>query len=325
MVAPLTTAGVSDEVAQEIQMPLGKQMREDVEEPMLARLATLRDPSTPDQIVMEQHNLTHFPSQPWCNMCVESRGHDSPHREQSKIDAVVRQLQFDHGYMGDGSPRQSACFLVGTDTSSGAIHATMVLDSKKMDMPYVVATTAKWVLDLGYSQHTENQRHELQPADIRSFDVCEQRSDDSILLGHMDDVVGTSTEEHPMSDFEHLLTSLCLTDVVVLRHEGDTVNFLGLEITKTRKGFEVKNSTDLVESLLKLYGLQNSKPTVNPGRRSTVMELASGTPLDGHDHSNFRTAVGKLIFMASWRPDMHFAIQQLSTQVLNPTTECKRG
>ena len=31
---------------------------------MPARPATLRDPGTPDQIVMEQHNLTHFPSQP---------------------------------------------------------------------------------------------------------------------------------------------------------------------------------------------------------------------------------------------------------------------
>ena len=28
--------------------------------------------------------------------------------------------------------------------------------------------------------------------------------------------------------------------MVVLRHEGGTVNFSGLEITKTRKGFEVK-------------------------------------------------------------------------------------
>ena len=130
-------------------------------------------------------------------------------------------------------------------------------------------------------------------------------------------------EEHLMSDFEHMKTSLYLTDVVVFRHEGDTVNFLGLEIT--RKGFEVKNSTDLVESLLSLYGLQNSKPAVDPGRRSTVMELASATPLDGHDYSNFRTNVGKLIFMAPWRPDMQFAIQQVSTQVLNPTTESKRA
>ena len=55
------------------------------------------------------------------------------------------------------------------------------------------------------------------------------------------------------------------------------------------------------------------------------MELASAAPLDGHDYSNFRTAVGKLIFMAPWRPDMQFAIQQLSTQVLNPTTESKRA
>ena len=66
------------------------------------------------------------------------------------------------------------------------------------DMPYVVAATAKWVRDLWYSQHTENQRQKkLQPVDIRSFDVREpkraQRSDDSILLRHMDDVVGTGT------------------------------------------------------------------------------------------------------------------------------------
>ena len=103
MVAPLSTAGVSDEVAQELHMPMGPQVLEDVEEPMLACFATLTDPGTPDQIVMEQHSLTHFPSQHWCKKCVESRGRDSPQREKSKIDAVVPQLQFDGGYMGDGS------------------------------------------------------------------------------------------------------------------------------------------------------------------------------------------------------------------------------
>ena len=89
-----------------------------------------------------------------------------------------------------------------------------------------------------------------------------QRSEDSILLRHMDDMVGTGPDEHLMSDFEHMKTSLYLTDVVVLRHEGDTVNFLGLEITKTSKGFEVKNSTQTSwNSVLNLYGLENSKPT----------------------------------------------------------------
>ena len=74
-----------------------------------------------------------------------------------------------------------------------------------------------------------------------------QRSEDSIILRHMDDLVGTGPDKHLMSDFEHMKTSLFVTDVVVLRHEGRTVNFLGLEITKTSKGCEVRNNTDLVE------------------------------------------------------------------------------
>ena len=58
LVAPLPTAGVSDEVAQELQMPIGPQMLHDVEELMLVRLATRKDLGTPDRIVMEQHSLT---------------------------------------------------------------------------------------------------------------------------------------------------------------------------------------------------------------------------------------------------------------------------
>ena len=49
----------------------------------------------------------------------------------------------------------------------------------------------------------------------------EKRKDDSIFLRHMDDVVGTGPEEHLMRDFEHMKTSLLLTDVVVLRNTGD--------------------------------------------------------------------------------------------------------
>ena len=87
---------------------------------------------------------------------------------------------------------------------------------------------------------------------------------------------------------EHMKTRLYLTDVVVLRKERDTVNFSALQITKTSQGFGVRNGTELVEFLVNL----------NPGRRSTVMELATAILLDGHDYSNFRTAADKFIFMA---------------------------
>ena len=129
--APSVTAGVSDEVAAELQVPIGPQMLEEVVVPMPAQRSWH---SQSNRAV--QRSLTHFPSQPWCKMCVESRGRDSRHREQLKIDAVV---PADH-------------VLPGADTSSGAIHATMVPDSKKMDMPCVVTATAKWVLDLEYER-----------------------------------------------------------------------------------------------------------------------------------------------------------------------------
>ena len=66
--------------------------------------------------------------------------------------------------------------------------------------------------------------------------------------------------------------------VVMLRNQGDTVNFWGREITKTGRGFEERNSTELVDSLLSLSALENSKLPATPERRSAAMELAFATP-----------------------------------------------
>ena len=66
-------------------------MLEDVEEPMPARPATHRDPGTPDQIVMEQHNLTHFPGQPWCKM---SNLEDTIHHIENNRKSMQLYLNF---------------------------------------------------------------------------------------------------------------------------------------------------------------------------------------------------------------------------------------
>ena len=44
LMSPLMTAVASDDVAQEIQMPIDPQALEDVEEPMLSRPVSLKDP-----------------------------------------------------------------------------------------------------------------------------------------------------------------------------------------------------------------------------------------------------------------------------------------
>ena len=141
----------------------------------------------------------------------------------------------------------------------------------------------------------------------------------------MDDVVGTGPEEHLMSDFEHMKTSLYLTDVVVLRHEGDTVNFLGVEITKTSKGLEVKNSTDLVELLFESLRVgqletdnQSWQTFDSDGAR--VSNSSGWSCVFQLSHSRRKTHLHGIL-----ETDMQFAIQQLSTQVLNPTIGSKRA
>ena len=84
-------------------------------------------------------------------------------------------------------------------------------------------------------------------------DNCEKRKDDSIRLRQMDGAVGTGPEEHLMRDFERMKISLLFLDGMVLRNTGDTAIFLGLEITETSRGFEVRNSHEVVDPLLSLY------------------------------------------------------------------------
>ena len=138
MVAPLTTAGVS-EVAQELQMPMVPHMLE----PMPRHSRSDRDGTTQSDTLSESTLVQDVRRIPRTRL-ITSR--------TVKNQQLYLNFQFDYGYMGDGGPLQIACFLVGADTSSRAIHATMVPDSQKMDMPYVVATTAKWLRDLWYER-----------------------------------------------------------------------------------------------------------------------------------------------------------------------------
>ena len=57
LMASLVAAGVSDDVAQESQVPIGPHMLDDLGEPMPARPATLKDPGALDQLVLDQHSL----------------------------------------------------------------------------------------------------------------------------------------------------------------------------------------------------------------------------------------------------------------------------
>ena len=74
-----------------------------------------------------------------------------------------------------------------------------------------------------------------------------------------------------------------------------------------------------MEYLLNLCGLENSKPTVNPGRRSTVMELASAIFIGRsrllHSHSG-RYDISKARTTNCLRLEPHMTVQKGMIQLL---------
>ena len=130
-------------------MPISPQILDDVEEPMPARPATLKDPGTPDRIVKEQHSLTHFPSQPWCKMCVDSRDGFTA----SRIVENRRQLCLNFSLTTGTWEMEALCRLRVSLWEQTPLLSHPRDDGarlQEMDMPCVVAATAKWCGTWGY-------------------------------------------------------------------------------------------------------------------------------------------------------------------------------
>ena len=97
-------------------------------------------------------------------------------------------------------------------------------------------------------------------------------------------------------------------------------------IRQTSRTFEVRYSTELVEPLLSLYWLENSTPTANPGRRSTVWSSRKQFLCKV---TIFPTFAQRWENSSSWHHGEQTCNSPLNryphTSVLNSTTEGKRA
>ena len=109
------------------------------------------------RIVLDQNSLAHFLSQPWCKICVASRGRDSPHQEQPKNGqrAAPTSVSWPHVQR-----KPSTEFLVPRTPLLEPSCRHWCQTPRRWTCP-VVAGTARWVRDLGYErfcQHEDKER-----------------------------------------------------------------------------------------------------------------------------------------------------------------------
>ena len=117
-----------------------------------------------------------------------------------------------------------------------------------------------------------------------------------------------------------------LSEEVLLKETGQLVpgtehTFLGRRLRRNGDSIDVcMSQTYIVNSILDLYGMKNAKQVATTGS-VTIVNTASDTPLSPEEHSVYRTAVGKLLWLALIRGDIAYATKELSRDVTAPTMQ----
>jgi hypothetical protein len=130
------------------------------------------------------------------------------------------------------------------------------------------------------------------------------------LLVYVDDIVLSGND---YAEIQHVKQFL---DKKILKKDlGKLRFFLGLEISRSKNGISVNQRKYTLE-LLEDSGHMAVKPSSTPYDPS--LKLHNSDSLPYHDESSYRSLIGRLLYLTLTRPDIAFAVQQLSQFVSKP-------
>ncbi|CAK0855038.1 unnamed protein product [Prorocentrum cordatum] len=139
---------------------------------------------------------------------------------------------------------------------------------------------------------------------------AERHADDFLIIGPSDEVDKL---------LEVMGERLKLSYVVKLTKKGDQATLLSTQVEKAEDGYTISGKTSLTDDILKELGLETAKPSVLPETKDEVHMKSDEVYLDVVGHSRYRTRVGKLLKLASHRPDIQHGVGVLSRGMSGPT------
>ena len=98
-------------------------------------------------------------------------------------------------------------------------------------------------------------------------------------------------------------------------------SFLGRKLRHNGDSIDIFMPQKYIEDLLELYSMNKANSVNTTGSSSLKRIEDADVALDAKAHSLFRTAVGKLLWLAFVRPDCSYAVKKLSRDVKGPTIE----
>lgn len=129
------------------------------------------------------------------------------------------------------------------------------------------------------------------------------------LVVYVDDIILTSNDVNAICEVKKYLN-----DCFSIKDLGGLKYILGLKIARTSKGihlYQIKYVLDLLAE----YGYLECKPSSTP-IAVDHQDYMKTKRLE--DNTSYRKLIGKLLYLTNTRPDISYAVQQLSQHLENP-------
>ena len=117
-----------------------------------------------------------------------------------------------------------------------------------------------------------------------------------------------------------LQKQLCLSSEGVLE-PGTSIRFLGRCITRREDSIEMSTPTSYIDKMHEQLDMLKCRRAATPGTDSLRKLIDSEELLSPEDHRLHRRIVGQLLWLSSIRPDIQFAVKELSRGLTSPTED----
>jgi len=165
----------------------------------------------------------------------------------------------------------------------------------------------QWYVKLSSAFHSRGYRHSLN-----DYSLFLKGTPDSLVVVavYVDDIIVTG---HDCDEIAAL--KVFLDNTFKIKNLGSLHYFLGLEVKHVPGGIHL-NQHKYVTDLLHAFDCVSVSPVVSPLDISIKLHADSGDLLPAPDQ--FRSLVGKLLFLTHTRPDICFTVQHLSQYLKCP-------
>ena len=140
------------------------------------------------------------------------------------------------------------------------------------------------------------------------------------VLRHLDDFLAVGPASAVEAFMKDGSGTLLLSGVRYLKEPGDSVRILGADVVRTASGFELLTNPEIAEEAISLLGLGEARGTRLASEKVATSLEEKATPLYSSEAALYRTAVGKVLYVSAFRPDLQYAVGVCARALAQPTS-----